>query len=108
MLVVPSERPTRLAGDNRSSGKHPRVGRSASSVRTAQLQTPARRPQPSACASRDSQLLVEVADDGVGGADASRGSGIRGLADRIEALDGRLDVNSPPGAGTRVSAAIPL
>jgi signal transduction histidine kinase len=56
----------------------------------------------------DSQLLVEVADDGVGGADASRGSGIRGLADRVEALDGRLDVDSPPGAGTRVSAAIPL
>ena len=56
----------------------------------------------------DSHLLVEVADDGVGGADASRGSGIRGLADRVEALDGRLDVHSPPGAGTRVSAAIPL
>jgi signal transduction histidine kinase len=56
----------------------------------------------------DSQLLVEVADDGVGGADASRGSGIRGLADRVEALDGRLDVDSPPGAGTRVLAAIPL
>jgi len=57
---------------------------------------------------KDSHLLVEVADDGVGGADASRGSGIRGLADRVEALDGRLDVDSPPGAGTRVSAAIPL
>jgi signal transduction histidine kinase len=56
----------------------------------------------------DSHVLVEVADDGVGGADASRGSGIRGLADRVEALDGRLDVDSPPGAGTRVSAAIPL
>ena len=53
-------------------------------------------------------LLVEVADDGVGGADASRGSGIRGLADRVEALDGRLDVDSPPGAGTRVTATIPL
>jgi signal transduction histidine kinase len=56
----------------------------------------------------DSHVLVEVSDDGVGGADASRGSGIRGLADRVEALDGRLDVDSPPGAGTRVSAAIPL
>jgi signal transduction histidine kinase len=56
----------------------------------------------------DSHVLVEVADDGVGGADASRGSGIRGLADRVEALDGRLDIDSPPGAGTRVSAAIPL
>jgi signal transduction histidine kinase len=56
----------------------------------------------------DNHLLVEVADDGVGGADASRGSGIRGLADRVEALDGQLDIDSPPGAGTRVSAAIPL
>jgi len=56
----------------------------------------------------DSHVLVEVADDGVGGADASRGSGITGLADRVEALDGRLDIDSPPGAGTRVSATIPL
>jgi len=55
-----------------------------------------------------SHVLVEVADDGVGGADASRGSGIRGLADRVEALDGWLDVDSPPGAGTRLTAAIPL
>jgi signal transduction histidine kinase len=51
---------------------------------------------------------VEVADDGVGGADASRGSGLRGLADRVEALDGRLRVESPVAAGTCVSAEIPL
>ena len=51
--------------------------------------------------------LVEVADDGVGGADPSRGSGLRGLADRVEALDGRLEVQSPPGAGTTVRAEIP-
>ena len=50
---------------------------------------------------------VEVVDDGVGGADASRGSGLRGLADRVEALDGRLGVESPPGAGTRVWAELP-
>jgi signal transduction histidine kinase len=56
----------------------------------------------------DSHLLVEVADDGIGGADASRGSGIRGLADRIDALDGQLEIDSPPGAGTRVTATIPL
>jgi signal transduction histidine kinase len=56
----------------------------------------------------DSQLLVEVADDGVGGADAGRGSGIKGLADRIDALDGQLEIDSPPGAGTRVTATIPL
>jgi hypothetical protein len=49
--------------------------------------------------------LVEVAD---GGADPRGGSGVRGLADRVETLDGRLEVLSPPGAGTRVRAAIPL
>jgi signal transduction histidine kinase len=52
-------------------------------------------------------LVVEIADDGVGGADAARGSGLRGLADRVEALDGRLRVDSPPGAGTVVRAELP-
>jgi signal transduction histidine kinase len=52
-------------------------------------------------------VLVEIVDDGIGGADPSRGSGIRGLADRVEALDGRLDVESPPGVGTRIRAEIP-
>jgi signal transduction histidine kinase len=51
---------------------------------------------------------IEVADDGVGGADAADGSGLRGLADRIAALEGTLTVESPPGGGTRVSAEIPL
>ena len=47
-------------------------------------------------------------DDGVGGADPQRGSGLRGLADRVGALDGELVVASPPGGGTRVRAEIPL
>ena len=51
--------------------------------------------------------LVGVTDDGIGGADPSRGSGLRGLADRIESLDGRLEVESPPARGTHISAAIP-
>jgi signal transduction histidine kinase len=51
--------------------------------------------------------VIEIADDGVGGADASRGSGLRGLTDRVEALDGRLTVVSPPGAGTTVIAELP-
>jgi signal transduction histidine kinase len=51
-------------------------------------------------------VVVTVADDGVGGASPSRGSGLRGLADRLEALGGRLDVISPPGAGTHVIAEI--
>jgi signal transduction histidine kinase len=56
---------------------------------------------------QDGLVRVEVADDGVGGADTERGSGLRGLADRVEALGGRLRVWSPAGAGTRVSAEIP-
>jgi PAS domain S-box-containing protein len=56
----------------------------------------------------DGAILVEVADDGVGGADPALGTGLRGLADRIEALDGKLDVLSPAGEGTRIRAEIPL
>ncbi|HET7046079.1 MAG TPA: histidine kinase, partial [Gaiellaceae bacterium] len=52
-------------------------------------------------------LEVEIADDGVGGADPERGSGLRGLADRLGAVDGTLSVESPPGAGTRVLARVP-
>jgi len=53
-------------------------------------------------------LLVEIVDDGAGGADPAAGTGLRGLADRIDALEGRLEVESPPGVGTRVSARLPL
>jgi signal transduction histidine kinase len=52
-------------------------------------------------------LVVEVTDDGIGGADSERGSGLRGLADRVEALGGRLRVWTPLGGGTRVRAEIP-
>ncbi len=59
-------------------------------------------------ASREGAMLtVEVTDDGIGGATASGGSGLRGLADRVEALGGRLTVSSPPGRGTTVRAEIP-
>ena len=53
-------------------------------------------------------LLVEIADDGCGGASDADGTGLRGLADRIDALGGRFQVDSPAGAGTRVSARLPL
>jgi signal transduction histidine kinase len=52
-------------------------------------------------------VLVMVSDDGVGGADPSGGSGLRGLADRLAAFDGRLDVESPHGGGTTITAQIP-
>jgi len=54
----------------------------------------------------DGRAWVEVADDGVGGATASEGSGLGGLKDRVEALDGRLTVLSPPGGGTTVRAEV--
>jgi len=56
----------------------------------------------------DGRLTVLVSDGGVGGADPARGSGLRGLADRVEALGGRLTVASPPTGGTTVLAEIPL
>jgi signal transduction histidine kinase len=59
-------------------------------------------------ARRDGRAVVTVSDDGVGGADPGRGSGLRGLRDRVEALDGTLRVSSPPGGGTEVVAEIPL
>jgi signal transduction histidine kinase len=52
-------------------------------------------------------VVVEVSDDGAGGADPAGGSGLRGLADRVEALGGSLEVSSPAGAGTTLRALIP-
>jgi signal transduction histidine kinase len=56
----------------------------------------------------DGGVLVEVSDDGVGGADPANGSGLRGLLDRVSALGGRLEVESRPGRGTTVRATIPF
>ena len=53
------------------------------------------------------RLLVEVSDDGTGGARAAEGSGLRGLADRVASVGGVLQVDSPPGRGTRLEAEIP-
>jgi signal transduction histidine kinase len=52
-------------------------------------------------------VTVEVTDDGIGGADAAHGSGLRGLGDRVAALDGTLSLDSPPGRGTRLHVEIP-
>jgi signal transduction histidine kinase len=53
-------------------------------------------------------LTLVVEDDGTGGAERAPGSGLAGLADRLAALDGALAIDSPPGAGTRITAEIPL
>jgi signal transduction histidine kinase len=59
-------------------------------------------------ATTDDRVAITVEDDGVGGADPARGSGLRGLTDRVEALGGTLVVDSPPGRGTRLTATIPV
>jgi signal transduction histidine kinase len=56
----------------------------------------------------DERLRVEVHDDGVGGADLEAGTGLRGLRDRVDAVDGRFELDSPPGVGTTVTVEIPL
>jgi signal transduction histidine kinase len=56
----------------------------------------------------DGNLFVSVRDDGVGGADPARGSGLVGLRDRVEALNGALAVASPRGEGTAIEVALPL
>jgi signal transduction histidine kinase len=56
----------------------------------------------------DGRVRATIADDGVGGAEAGRGSGLVGLVDRVEALGGHLALDSPPGAGTTVSIELPL
>ncbi|MES5822818.1 nitrate- and nitrite sensing domain-containing protein [Streptomyces sp. RG80] len=57
---------------------------------------------------RDDRLEMVVRDDGVGGAEPGRGSGLIGLIDRVEAIGGKLDVGSPPGEGTTVTVRLPL
>ena len=59
-----------------------------------------------ALARTNGRVAIEVTDDGVGGADAE-GTGLRGLRDRVEALDGHLEVETQVGVGTRVTAVIP-
>ena len=54
------------------------------------------------------RLVIEVADDGRGGADATAGSGLRGLDDRVAAIGGRLSVTSPAGGGTTIRAELPV
>jgi signal transduction histidine kinase len=56
---------------------------------------------------QDGRLILEITDDGPGGASTLRGSGLRGLGDRVSAVGGRFDVDSPPGGGTTVRARLP-
>ena len=55
-----------------------------------------------------SDLVLSIRDDGVGGADSSNGSGLIGLIDRVEALDGHMQIASPSGGGTALHVTIPI
>ena len=59
-------------------------------------------------AERDGRLLLSVRDDGVGGADPTRGSGLVGLIDRVEALGGSISVDSRGGSGTQITTELPV
>ena len=107
-----------LAGARSSSTPSSTSGCRCRSRRRPTSSSPRRSPTSAstACASHavvavrldGDRLEVEVRDDGIGGADASAGSGLRGLADRVSAMQGRFQVCSPPGRGTRVHARIAL
>jgi signal transduction histidine kinase len=56
----------------------------------------------------DGSVRLQITDDGIGGADTTGGTGLSGLCDRVEALDGTIDIDSPPGGGTAVRVQIPL
>ena len=55
----------------------------------------------------DDNVIVDVTDDGVGGARLRDGDGLRGLQDRVDAYSGRLHIDSPAGGGTRITATLP-
>jgi signal transduction histidine kinase len=109
-LVLRSAVPTRLSVDP-GSRLPLQIEFAAYFVASEALTNVAKYARASAVAVRvmrsDSAAVIEIADDGVGGADPAAGSGLRGLTDRVEAHGGRLRVVSPPGGGTVVTAELP-
>jgi len=59
-------------------------------------------------AEQGASLVLRVSDDGVGGADPARGSGLAGLAQRVRTVDGQVEIASPPGGPTRVTVTLPM
>jgi signal transduction histidine kinase len=57
---------------------------------------------------KDATLYLSIRDDGIGGADSGRGSGLIGLKDRVEVLGGHMEIASPPGSGTSLHITIPV
>src|SRR5260370_1139037 len=93
---------TRLAAESRETST---TARNNGSSRLTRRRRPRR---PKSLAAGEGRLLVSIRDDGVGGADRQRGTGLVGLTDRVEALGGSIRVSSPPGGGTKLIATLPL
>jgi signal transduction histidine kinase len=110
-LVDRTPLPVRLRTSGIDEGLGPVVERTAYFVVAEALTNAlkhARAAHLEVCVSRsDGRLTIEVADDGCGGADLKGGSGLRGLADRVDVLGGRLRVETRSGAGTRLTAELP-
>ena len=111
-----ARRPLAPAGrrsTNEIDGRLPAAGRGRRLLRRLRVADQRREVRggvegPVRAACSDGVVAIEVEDDGVGGADVTGGSGLRGLADRIDALGGSFGVESAPGWGTRVWAEIPV
>ena len=108
-----SRAPVPVTVDTQGTGRLPAPVESAAyfvvSEGLANVAKYARATQASVAVRCDAErVTVEVADDGVGGADTANGSGLRGLSDRVAALDGTLTLVSPAGRGTRLRAEIPV
>ena len=103
--------PVPVTVDSRLDRLQPEIEATAYFVAAEALTNVAKHSQASTAAitasSADGTLVIEIADDGIGGAAADGGTGLRGLADRVEAQGGRLRIVSPDGGGTRIVGEIP-
>ena len=104
--------PVEVTGDLEEQELHPQIEAAAYFVTSEALANMAKYAQASAASVdvglEDGRLRVRVRDDGIGGADPENGSGLKGLRDRVDALDGRLELHSPAGEGTTLTIEIPL
>jgi PAS domain S-box-containing protein len=112
LRIVAARAPVPVELDVTDAWVDPRVAAAAYYIVSEALTNVAKYAQATRAAVRvresDGALVVVIEDDGRGGADPTAGSGLRGLADRVAALEGKLKVESPRGAGTRLRAELPL
>jgi len=112
LRIVAARSPTRVELDVTSTPLETNVSVAAYYIVSEALNNVAKYAEATRAAVRvretERALIVVVEDDGKGGADPAAGTGLSGLADRVAAFEGRLEVDSPPGGGTRVRAELPF